>query len=106
MRQGSKKGEALEEGREVFLGKQIQRSHHRIQECSPDRPERFKKDNPKSFMGHHFLGLAHLGNRDIQQGKTALAEAVKLNPNWIEGRLLIADIHLRTGALDLELIRK
>ncbi|MBS3907272.1 MAG: hypothetical protein KGZ49_09575 [Syntrophaceae bacterium] len=57
-------------------------------------------------MGHHFLGLAHLGNRDIQQGKTALAEAVKLNPNWIEGRLLIADIHLRTGALDLELIRK
>ena len=52
-------------------------------------------------MGHYFLGLAHLGNKDIQQAKNELAEAVKLNPDWTEPRLLLADLQLRTGAVDL-----
>jgi tetratricopeptide (TPR) repeat protein len=36
--------------------------------------------NPKSFGGHYFLALAHLGNGDIQQGKNELAEAIKITP--------------------------
>jgi len=32
-----------------------------------------------------------------------LTEAVKLNPNWIEARLTVAELHLGTGAVDLAL---
>ena len=41
------------------------------------------------------------GIKDVQQAKTALGEAVKLNPNWNEARLLLADINLKTGGFDL-----
>ncbi len=52
-------------------------------------------------MGHYLLGLAHLGNKDIQQAKTSLIEAVKLNPQWSEARLMLADLYFKTGAFDL-----
>ncbi len=55
----------------------------------------------KSYLGHHFLGLAYLANRDVQQAKSELTEALKLNPDWMEARVLLADLHLRTGAPDL-----
>jgi Tfp pilus assembly protein PilF len=59
-----------------------------------------EKDLDKA-MGHYSLGLAHLGNRDIQQAKAELAEAVKLNPNWNEARIVLAEVNLETGAFDL-----
>jgi len=35
----------------------------------------YLKDNPKAPMGYYLLALAHMGNRDTQQAKVALAEA-------------------------------
>ncbi len=61
----------------------------------------YLKDNPKSSAGHYYLGLAYLGNNNVQQAKTELAEAVKLNPRWVEARLILGDLYLRTGAVDL-----
>jgi tetratricopeptide (TPR) repeat protein len=52
-------------------------------------------------MGHYYLALAHMGNKDIQQAKTELAEAVKLNPRYIEARLVLADLQAKSGAQDL-----
>jgi len=68
----------------------------------PDMVQPNLKDNPKPFRGHYFLGLAHLGNKDVQRAKAELDEVVKLNPNWIEARLTLADLHLRTGAVILQ----
>jgi tetratricopeptide (TPR) repeat protein len=50
----------------------------------------YLKDNPNVPMGHYLLGLGHLGNKDIQQAKTEPVEAVKLNPQWNEARLTLA----------------
>lgn len=47
------------------------------------------------------MGLAHLGNKDIQQAKTEMTEAVNLNPGWSEPRFLRADMTLQAGAFDL-----
>jgi len=62
-------------------------------------------DNPKSARGHYFLALAQLGNGDVQQAKTSLTEAIKINPKWDEARLLLGDLHLRAGAFNLPLRR-
>lgn len=50
------------------------------------------EDNPKSPVGHYYLGLAQFGNRDVQQAKASITEAIKLNPRWLEPKLVLADL--------------
>ncbi|MCK7506646.1 MAG: tetratricopeptide repeat protein [Desulfobacterales bacterium] len=59
----------------------------------------YVKDNPQSAMAHYLTALAHSGNRNIQQAKAALGEAIKLNPKWEQPRLLMADINFREKIL-------
>ena len=58
----------------------------------------YAKDNPKAAMAHYLIAMAHYGNRNMQQAKAALAEAVTLNPKAEEPRLLLAEIQLREGS--------
>ncbi len=60
----------------------------------------YVKDFPRSAAGHYYLGLAHYGNRDLQQTRTHLAEAVNIKPEWDDAQISLAEILALSGSYD------
>lgn len=51
----------------------------------------------KVVQVHHQLALAKLLNKDISGAMASLNEAVKINPNYSESALLLAELNIRQG---------
>jgi tetratricopeptide (TPR) repeat protein len=51
--------------------------------------------DPDSWTGHYYLGIALSGLNQLENAEQALREAVRLNTNFPEALLLLADIHGR-----------
>ncbi|MEO7299896.1 MAG: tetratricopeptide repeat protein [Verrucomicrobiota bacterium] len=52
----------------------------------------------KSPQALYYLALAHLGNNDAPKASKSLAQAITLNPNFLEASLLQAELDIRRGA--------
>jgi tetratricopeptide (TPR) repeat protein len=59
--------------------------------------ERLDQTYPDTPLVKYELARAYLANNNTNQAKTALDQAVSINPNYADAVLLIADINLRTG---------
>lgn len=57
----------------------------------------YAKDHTQSALIHYLIALAHAGSKNNQQAKAELAEALTIDQNWREARLLLADLQLREG---------
>lgn len=53
--------------------------------------------NPKDPMLHFNLGRAYMANRDLDQARQQLQDALKLSPNYIPAKLTLAQLLLTKG---------
>ncbi len=60
-----------------------------------------KKEEPKAPRIHYFMALCQTRLDRNEQGKASALKAVELNPNYIQARLLLADIHYRDSSYEL-----
>ena len=56
---------------------------------------------PESYRIQYLRGAAYLGKGDLENAKTYLQKSLAINPNYLNAKLLLTDIHLKEGNYDL-----
>jgi tetratricopeptide (TPR) repeat protein len=55
------------------------------------------KDKADNYLAHYMKALCLLAQNNTSQGRGSLVKAVELNPSFLEARLLLAELYIRSG---------